>query len=173
MIALSTYPTLRQSVRTADAWLAIAAQCSAYLSGAALVAIVMMVTLSVFGRWLFGTAVTGDFEIVEIGVATAIFYTFPACQYGYKHLAVDLLVKRLPLGLEKAACMIAECALCAIFAFIGWRLVHGAEEFFSYDEQTMILAIPLGWVLLACAPPCFLSALIAVSNLLQKLVTDK
>ncbi|MGD1923755.1 MAG: TRAP transporter small permease, partial [Paracoccaceae bacterium] len=63
--------------------------------GALLAGLAVMTVISVTGRSLTSVGlrpITGDFELVEVGCAVAIFSFLPWCQLKRGHVTVDLFV---------------------------------------------------------------------------------
>lgn len=103
----------------------------AVAGGAILVALALMTVASVIGRALIfaGLApVKGDYELVEMGVAIAVFSFLPWCQLRRGHVTVDVLADRFPARLRLALTLIGDLALAAAAVLIAWRLAAGLEE---------------------------------------------
>ena len=47
-----------------------------------LLIVILISTLSIFGRLVLERPIVGDFELVEMGCAVAIFLFLPLCQFG-------------------------------------------------------------------------------------------
>ena len=59
-----------------------------------------MVVVSVLGRWLFSAPVFGDFEMVGMGTAIAVFLYLPYCHMRRGNVIVDLFLSRTPKRLQ-------------------------------------------------------------------------
>lgn len=144
------------------------ARAMALAGGLVLVALVLVTCLSVAGRglatlafspWLAGWApglagwlaglgpgpVKGDFELVEMGTAFAVFAFLPWCQLRSGHATVDLFAARLPAraGLWLAAFW--ETVFAAALVFIAWRLQDGMQGKIRNGETTFLLQLPVWW----------------------------
>jgi TRAP-type C4-dicarboxylate transport system permease small subunit len=120
----------------------------ALAGGVVLTALVLMTVASIAGRSLIPLGlrpIPGDFELVEIGCAFAVFAFLPWCQYRRGHVTVDLLVT--PLGPRGLALLAAAGNLLMTIAaaLLAWRLVPGTLEKLQYQETTFILQIPVWW----------------------------
>nr|WP_255701545.1 TRAP transporter small permease [Afifella sp. H1R] len=107
-----------------------------------------MTVLSIAGRALVPLGlgpVPGDFELVEAGVAFAVFSFLPWCQFRRGHVTVDLLAERFgPRGM--AACALASnLVMTAIAGLLAWRLGLGMQDKRLYPETSFILQFPIWW----------------------------
>lgn len=117
----------------------------AVLGGLLLVALIVMTSISVAGRALLGAPIPGDFELVEIGCAVAVFAFLPYCQITRGNVVVDFFtagaIPRHRAALELAG----NIAFTAIAGLLTWRAALGAGEMLRYGETTMVLAVPIWW----------------------------
>lgn len=131
-------------------WLASAV---ALAGGVVLIALVIMVSLSITGRWLMPLGlkpVSGDVELLEMGMAFAIFAFLPYCQYVRGHARVDLFQAsygRLGNGFLD---LTADIGMAFAAVVICWRLWLGMLDKKSYYETTFILQIEI-WQAYAAA----------------------
>jgi hypothetical protein len=139
----------------------------AVLGGLVLSALILLTCLSVLGRtlntvlhgwmgtiapgfskWLLNLGVgpiEGDFELVEAGVAFAIFAFLPLCQIKSMHASVDILANTFPRWLNRFLRMITEVIFAAVLVVIAWRLYEGMLSKRSYGETTFLLEFPIWW----------------------------
>lgn len=132
----------------------------ALLGGLVLVALTLMTVWSVLGRevqelplwpafppfsWL--TVVPGEFELVELAYAGAVFCFLPYCQMARGNVIVDVFTDRLPPRIKAALAMAGDLLYAAIAAAVTWQLAARAAEHWQADwpETTMILHIPVVW----------------------------
>src|SRR5512134_92627 len=66
----------------------------ALLGGVLLLLVALGTAISVVGRWIAGQPITGDVELVQLGVAAAIALCLPYCQLHRSHLIVDFFTAR-------------------------------------------------------------------------------
>ncbi|HEX9836961.1 MAG TPA: TRAP transporter small permease [Alphaproteobacteria bacterium] len=134
-----------------------------WAGSAALLAVAAVTVLSVLGRYLFNRPIEGDYELVEIGMAVAIFLYFP-----YTHLTgSNIVAEFFTHGLSERARTMLEAMHDAIFgavaALFTWRLALGCIRKFQENDTTMLLAIPKGWAfLLAVIAMAMLAAVCAL-----------
>ena len=157
----------------------------AIAGGLVLCALVVLTSLSVLGRGLdtlahaellegavpelaaalagagFGP-VRGDFELVEAGVAFAIFAFLPICQLHGAHASVDVLTDHLPRGAQRAIVAFWEIVLAAAIVLITWRLIVGLQDKHRNGQTTFVLQFPLWWAYAASAAAALVAAVVAL-----------
>jgi len=124
------------------------ARLTALAGGVVLVVLVVLTSVSVSGRALAGLGfgpVAGDFELVEIGTAFAIFCFLPWCHLTGGHARVDLLAERLGPAAGRLLGLFADGLMLAAAVLIAWRLWLGMLDKLAYHETTFIREIPLWW----------------------------
>lgn len=118
----------------------------ASVAGVVLAAIAVMTVASIIGRsliWAGFGPIPGDFELVEIGAAVAVFGFLPYCHLNRGHVTVDILVQRLPTAAFNGFTIVGDLVIAAISIVVAWRLWFGMWEKLAYGESTMILGAPL------------------------------
>lgn len=143
------------------------ANAMAMLGGLVLCLLIVMTVLSIIGRGLNGLGhdatleralpalaawlvahtgpVTGDYELIEAGIAFAIFAFLPICQLSAGHARVDLFAKALPPVANRALTALWEIGLALVIIVIGWRLFLGFVEKLDNGQTTFLLQLPVWW----------------------------
>jgi TRAP-type C4-dicarboxylate transport system permease small subunit len=144
------------------------ARGTAIIGGLVLVVLIMITTLSIIGRsankWLHsgiaegllgGAAqklldlgigeINGSYELLEAGVAFAIFSFFPICQLYTNHATVDIFTSRLPPRITRAIMAFWEIALTAALLLITVQLFGGVQRYYGNGETTLFLQFPVWW----------------------------
>ena len=113
-----------------------AARLMAICGGLVLTVLIVLICISVIGRSLNGLLhgwigavmpgvsawaldlgvgpINGDFELVEAGVAFAIFAFLPLCQISAGHASVDIFTAKLPTRINR----VLQLAIDVIFAVV-------------------------------------------------------
>lgn len=120
----------------------------AILGGFALLAITLLTCLSILGRAMinFGLGpIKGDFELVEAGVAFAVFSFLPWCQLNRGHASVDLFTNMLSASLNRWINLIAEILMAVALFIMTWKLWDGMTSKIRYGDTTFILEMPV-WI---------------------------
>jgi TRAP-type C4-dicarboxylate transport system permease small subunit len=146
-------------------WLA---RVTAILGGFVLIVLVALTTLSIIGRilrkmfhsdfamsnfgslsqWLIDLGVgeiNGNYELLEAGVAFAIFSFFPICQLYNEHATVDVFTSGLSTRALSILRAFWEVVLSLTIIFVTWRLYEGMQRYIGNGETTLFLQMPLWW----------------------------
>ncbi|MCA0870686.1 TRAP transporter small permease [Seohaeicola saemankumensis] len=116
-------------------------------------------------RWLIDLGigpVNGDFELVEAGVAFAIFAFIPLCQITSGHASVDIVANALPRGVNRFLRMVIEVTFAAVLVLIAWRLYAGMLSKQSYGETSFLLQFPVWWAYAASLFAAVVAALVGI-----------
>jgi TRAP-type C4-dicarboxylate transport system permease small subunit len=128
------------------------ARLSAMGGGLVLLGICGVSVYSIVGRWLFGSSVLGDVELVQMGCAVAISAFLPYCQMKNAHVIVDFFTQSASPDLRRILDKTAACVLAALAAVIAMRSFSGAWDAWRYGETSMILGWPLWWSYINIGP---------------------
>ncbi len=139
-----------------------ACELAALAGGAVFVALTLLVTVSILGRWLFARAVPGDYELVQLGCAVGVAAFLPWCQLRGGHVIVDFFTARARPRVRATLDALGAALLAGCSALIAWRMVDGARALAEAGETTTVLAVPT-WVPVALMVPSF--ALLAAVGL--------
>ena len=106
--------------------------------------------------------VNGDFELVEAGVAFAIFSFLPICQLYGSHATVDVFTNALPSKANKVIVTFWEIILSLVILLITWRLFVGMQSKLDYGETTFLLQFPVWWAYGLSFVAALVASLIAI-----------
>ena len=171
-------------------WLA---RFMAVVGGAVLSFLILLTCVSVFGRsintilhmpWvdnllggfaetLLNTGVgpiTGDYELVEAGIAFAIFAFLPLCQISSGHAAVDIFTSRLSAKFNLVLQVIGEVLFALALILIAWKLYDGMLGKMRYNETTFLLQFPVWWAYALSLFGAVLASLVAVYVAIVRIV---
>lgn len=101
-----------------------------------------------FANWALDMGVgpvNGDFELVEAGVAFAIFCFLPLCQITAGHASVDILANTFSARVNRFLRMVTEIVFAAVLVLIAWKLFDGMMSKKEYGETTFLLQFPIWW----------------------------
>jgi TRAP-type C4-dicarboxylate transport system permease small subunit len=135
----------------------------ALAGGALLVGLAGLTVASISGRWLASRPITGDVELVQLGVATAIALFLPLCQLHRSHLIVDFFTARSSGPMQRRLDAVGSAVAGAVFLLLAWRAGAAVLDMRAAGETTMVLGVPL-WLPYAAMVPGL--ALAGVTGLL-------
>ena len=161
------------------------ARLMALLGGLVLTALIVLTCVSVIGRtinsllhsgWIVAilgdTARTlldtgvgpilGDFELVQAGMAFAIFAFIPYCQITSGHATVDLFTSGLSVQTNRFIQLVVDVVFAAILILIAWRLYEGMLDKMRYRETTFLLQFPIWQSYAASLAGAVVSGLVGV-----------
>ena len=161
------------------------ARLFAVLGGAVLSAVIILTCLSIIGRLansilhgdvlqgvmpgfanaLLATGVgpiNGDFELVEAGMAFAIFAFLPLCQLNGTHASVDIFTSRLPLRVYRFLRAFIEIVFAGVLIVIAWQLGQGTLSKQATGQTTFLLEFPLWWPYALSLPGAACAALVSI-----------
>ncbi|HEX2726477.1 MAG TPA: TRAP transporter small permease [Beijerinckiaceae bacterium] len=147
--------------------LAAAAEALALAGGILMLVVACLVTLSVLMRWLAGDGIAGDFELVQIATGVGAFAFLPLCQARRGNVIVDTFTTRLPQRARDGLDAVWDLTYAVLMAVIGWRLVIGAQDAFASHTTSMVLGIPQGYAVAACAVMGVFVAIVAAATALR------
>ena len=106
--------------------------------------------------------ILGDFEIVESGIAFAIFAFIPLCQITGGHATVDVFTAAFPTRVNRFIQMVADILFALVLILIAWRLYEGMMSKLRYGETTYMLQIPVWWSYAASLAAAVAAAVVGV-----------
>lgn len=169
------------------------ARGTAVLGGLVLVALIALTTVSIIGRslskWLHSEAaqealggfaqrlldagigeVNGSYELLEAGIAFAIFSFFPVCQLYASHATVDVFTMHLSKRANRVIAAFWEIVLSACLILISLRLFEGMQRYIGNGETTLFLQFPVWWAYLASFLASIVTCIVAVYCAAMRLV---
>lgn len=115
----------------------------ALAGGLVILALVLMATYSSFASFLFAKPFPGDFELMEMGMAIAVFAFLPYCQLNFAHVSADVFTAGASARTIQWLSRMGS-ALGLVFAsLLFWRMYQGLGDYQTYLETTAILEIPI------------------------------
>lgn len=158
------------------------ARAMAILGGLVLTALVAMTCLSIAGRWLNGVLntgpwegaawadgllslgigpITGDFELVEAGMAFVIFAFLPITQLHGAHASVDIFTRGFGEKVNRGLSALWAVLFAAVLILIARQLWLGTQDKAQYGETTFLIQFPIWWAYAASLAGAVIAALTA------------
>ena len=134
-----------------------------------LFALILLVCVSIFGREVGSLfpglgigSVLGDFEIVEAGMAFAIFCFLPLVSIEQGHAVVDILSSQLPRGAQRVLMWVADVTLAVVMVIIAVQLFAGTLSKMNSGQTTLLVQFPIWWAYAASLLGAVPAALVAI-----------
>lgn len=136
---------------------------SALFGGLVLSALIVMTSASIFGRALnfLGLGpIPGDFEIVEAGMALAVFSFLPIAAWQAGHATVDVFTSGLGKKSNRFLLAVWETLAAIVMLLLALRLYEGMRGKLGNGEITLFLQFPVWWAYAACVVPAAIAVLV-------------
>ncbi len=114
-----------------------------YAAGMVLIAMMLLTTADVAGRYLFNSPIMGVFELTEFMMACLVFCSLAYTQSKKAHVAVDILGTMLPPNGQRAIEFINYLISFCILALITWKSIERGVEVMATKDSSAILQIPV------------------------------
>ena len=170
------------------------ARSFAVLGGLILISLIVLTSLSIVGRsinsmlhsdavqhFLPGIAsallatgvgpVNGDFELVEAGLAFAIFTFIPLCQLDGAHASVDVFTSFLSDRINQKLQLLIDIAFAAVLVLIAVKLFEGLQSKRNSGETSLLLQLPVWWAYALSLSGAFIAALTGIYVAVRQLIT--
>jgi TRAP-type C4-dicarboxylate transport system permease small subunit len=135
-----------------------------YLGGAVVCAVGLLSAASIIGRSAIGRPVTGDFELVEIGIAVAGALFLPYCQARRGHIVVDFFTLKAAPRTISYLDRFGDLLMAAALLVVGWRTGVAALDILRSGETSMLLGFPKWVGYAATVPGAVIAGLIALAQ---------
>ncbi|MCB1357160.1 MAG: TRAP transporter small permease [Maritimibacter sp.] len=89
--------------------------------------------------------VNGDYELVESGIAFAIFAFLPLAQITGAHATVDIFTSWMSEPVQKVLTAIIDIAFAVVLVLIALQLFHGTVDKMERHQTTFLLQFPVWW----------------------------
>lgn len=106
--------------------------------------------------------INGDFELVEAGMAFAIFAFLPLCQLNGGHASVDIFTSKMSSRANRTLRAVIEVVFAAVLVLIAWQLFEGMESKRNSAQTTFLLEFPIWWAYAVSLVAAVVAAVVAV-----------
>jgi len=146
----------------------------ALLGGILSLGVALLVVVSVVGRRLGGTPlgvtfrwlgpVDGDFEMVQMATAVAIFAFLPYCQARRGNIVVDTFTAWLPERVNAYIDAFWDIVYAGMMGLLATCLVTGTLEHYRSGQTTMLLQLIVWPALALCTLLCLMLTCTALAT---------
>jgi TRAP-type C4-dicarboxylate transport system permease small subunit len=143
-----------------------------WFGGLVLCVIAAISVVSITGRSLSGYGygpVPGDFELVEVGTALAVFCFLPWAHLRRGHAMVDLFWNTYPRPMKRLLVILADLLMLVLWTLLIWRMGVSLLDYRANGEVTFILQFPVWWGYAAAMVPAAIGLLVYLWRLLEDL----
>lgn len=137
----------------------------AWMAGTALLAMVFVTVIDVFGRYVLGKPVTSGHALVQALVFVVVFLGLPLLSSIRGYMQVELLKTALPPALARARERLVEGAAAACLTVFGLQFLWQGGYYRYRGEFIEMLEIPLAWFAYLGGMLCLFAALLTAARL--------
>ncbi|MBX2839327.1 MAG: TRAP transporter small permease [Gammaproteobacteria bacterium] len=169
------------------------ARLCALAGGLALSSIILITCLSIIGRLTNGLLhsdflqaiapelanslislgigpINGDFEIVEAGMAFAVFAFIPLCQLEGAHASVDIFTSKLPTKFKQPLITLIEIVFAITLLVIAVQLYAGMQSKRASGQVTFLLEYPIWWAYALSLTGAGLAAVVSIYLAIMRII---
>jgi TRAP-type C4-dicarboxylate transport system permease small subunit len=111
--------------------------------GGGVLAVMMFLTAADVGfRYIFNSPIAGALETVEYIMAILIPFSIAYCAFQKSHVAVELIVGKLPKKIRTLLEMLITAVTLVFVAIIAWQNVFYTREIYESRLTSSVLLIP-------------------------------
>jgi TRAP-type transport system small permease protein len=107
-----------------------------------LAAMVLLTVADVVLRALFSYPLRGMLELIELGLACAVFLGLPAVFLRRGHLVVDVIDQLAPPSLVRVLDLVGALVSFGVLAVMAWQMLPVARAMYEFGDVTSDLSIP-------------------------------
>ena len=93
-------------------------------------------------RALFNYPLRGMLELIELGLACAVFLGLPAVFLRRGHLVVDVIDQLAPPSLVRLLDLVGAVVSFGVLAVMAWQMIPVARSMYEFGDVTSDLSIP-------------------------------
>lgn len=140
-----------------------------WISGGALVLIVLMISADVILRATLNKPIKGSYELSQLIMVFVASFALAYTQVHRSHIAIPVLTERFPKRVQAVLESIGWIVGCVLFALVAWQsAVHGVR-LINAGAETLALLIPLGPFYFVVTAGCALFSLVLLANFVESL----
>lgn len=136
-----------------------------WVAGTALLAMVLVTVVDVFGRYVLGKPVTSGHALVQALVFVVVFLGLPLLSSMRGYMQVELLKAALPPVLARVRERLIEGAAAVCLTAFGLQFLWQGRYYTYRGEFIEMLEIPLAWFAYLGGTLCLLAALLTAVRL--------
>lgn len=130
------------------------------IGGLCLFLMAALTFINVLARYVFSAPIFGSSELVQIWLALLVFSALASVSLADRHIKVDLFDKQLDKFIPRARSLIVESLTAIPLLLIAYQLFSLSLTALKHDRTTIVLQIPLAYVLVPISLFCLLAAIV-------------
>ena len=106
--------------------------------------------------------ITGDYELLEAGMAGVIFAFMPLCQLKAGHAFVAIFTEKMPARFQSILMFIIEIIFAFTLILVAWQLGNGLGDKYRSHETTALLELPIWYGYAAALIMAYVAGFVAI-----------
>lgn len=147
-----------------------------YVAQLILIAMMLMITFDVLGRWLFDFPVKGTYDFTQSGLSMVIFLGLAYTHQLKEHISIDFLVEKLPQAVQNIFDSAINFLIAGLMSLLAFHLWENSQRLYHSNTVTGDLNLPIYMFAILAAIGTAVFALTAAMNAIiyaQKVVKKK
>lgn len=137
-----------------------------WVAASAIVAVMVIVCVNVFGRGLFGTPLKGTVDIVSLLGAFVISGAIAYTQVLKGHIRITLFIEMLPHPIRTILACFIDFIGMVLFGIISWQTTLFAKGTHEIGELSEVLKIPITPFAVMVSVGCMALTLVLLADLI-------
>ena len=125
-----------------------------WISGTVMIAMMLLTSLDVLGRYVFKHPISGTADITEVMMVVIVFLALSDTASSGGHISVEVVTSQLSRRKQHFMKMVTLFFSGLISAVLAWRLGSNALYTLNNPEYTDVLALPIAPFLCISAAGC-------------------
>lgn len=114
-----------------------------YVAQLVLVAMMLMITVDVLGRWIFDFPIKGTYDFTQSGLSMVIFLGLAYTHQVREHISIDFLVEKFPEKIQNILNSIINIFIAGIIILLAFQLWENSQRLFHSNTVTGDLNLPI------------------------------
>ncbi len=142
----------------------------AKIAGLILFAIMLLIAVSVFFRYLLNQPILGTQEIVQLGMVLVVMLAMPYTAIRNDHIRVDIFDKALGINGRFVGDFLSRLLGILVLSLLVWKSSLKALDAKEYEDTTNMLELPLWPIYTAIAFGMSLFILVLLTELIRQIM---
>ena len=108
-----------------------------------LIAMMLMITFDVLGRWLFNFPVKGTYDFTQSGLSMVIFLGLAYTHQVKEHISIDFLIDKLPQTSQNIINTAINILIAGLMSLLALQLWENSQRLYNSNTVTGDLNLPI------------------------------
>ncbi|MBM4763077.1 TRAP transporter small permease [Bacillus sp. B15-48] len=108
-----------------------------------LLAMTVIITFDILGRWLFNLPIKGTFDFTQIGLSMVIFLGIAYTHAVNEHITIDFIMDKFPKRVQMLFNSLVNFVITGLLGLLTWNLWGNAQRLLQSNTVTGDLGLPV------------------------------